>query len=225
MILSVTTLSADFANLGQEVTNITQAGADWIHMDCFDGHFVPTLTFGPDMIKALRPYTDLPFDIHYMAKNPEQYVEATANAGANRMTVHFEACANPSKILDQIRASGMAAGLALMVNTPAEAIKPFLSQLDQILVMTVRGGFGGDPFREDMVPKIQQLREWIDAMPTDKKPLLAVDGGVSEKTIGLLAQAGADVFCSGSGVLGKPRDPSKYAVNIQNLRKKAASPI
>ena len=218
MKISASILSADFATLGADVAAIDKAGADWIHIDAFDGHFVPTLTIGPKIIASLKKHTQKPIDVHYMAENPEKYIQPTAEAGADLMTVHLEACKNPQQTIIDIKNAGMEAGLALMLNTPAEAVFPYLEELDLVLVMTVRGGFGGDPFQESMISKIEEVYQQIQTLPEDKRPEISVDGGVSTQTIAKLAKAGCTVFCAGSSVFGSPRSPTSYADNIKALR-------
>jgi ribulose-phosphate 3-epimerase len=208
-------LSADFACLGDQVRAVERAGADWIHVDVMDGHFVPNITIGPLVVEAVRRTTDLPLDVHLMITEPERYIPAFVKAGADIVSVQVEACPHLHRTLQQIRESGARASVVLNPSTPAVAIEPVLGDLDQVLVMTVNPGFGGQEFIESMLPKIETLRRWIDERGLTVA--LEVDGGVSPKTIGRARRAGADVFVAGSAVFGQP----DYAAAIAALRESA----
>ena len=191
-------LSADFANLESAIHDIERNGADWVHVDVMDGIFVPNITIGIPVVKALRPVTDLPLDVHLMIDRPIRYVEDFVKAGADYVTVHIEADQpqNTMEALDKIRALGCKAGIVLKPKTPVEAAIPYLDKCDLILVMTVEPGFGGQKFMADMMPKIKQLREWMDDINPDC--LIEVDGGVDANTHTVCKEAGADVLVAGS---------------------------
>ncbi len=208
-------LSADFDRLGEEVKAIEDAGADWVHVDVMDGHFVPNITIGPLVVKAVKGVTRLPLDVHLMIEAPERYIEAFADAGADHIGVHVETCPHLHRTLAQIRETGARACVVLNPSTPAQAIEPVLGDLDQVLVMTVNPGFGGQRFIQSMLPKIETLRGWIDERGLDVD--LEVDGGISNETILAAAAAGADVFVAGTAVFGA----SNYRDAIATLRDKA----
>jgi len=208
-------LSADFARLGDEVAAVTRAGADWIHVDVMDGHFVPNLTIGPLVVEAVRRSTSLPLDVHLMIEKPERFVTEFVKAGAATIGVQVEACPHLHRTIAQIHEAGARASVVLNPGTPALAVEPVLSDLDQVLVMTVNPGFGGQKFIESMLAKIATLRGMIDERGRDVA--LEVDGGISLETIARAARAGADVFVAGTAVFGAP----DYAQAIAALRKAA----
>ncbi|MEE8580796.1 MAG: ribulose-phosphate 3-epimerase, partial [Myxococcota bacterium] len=208
-------LSADFRRLGDELEAIEQAGADWVHIDVMDGHFVPNITIGPLIVDAVRRATSLPLDVHLMIEAPERFVAEFVEQGAATLSVHVEACPHLHRTLDQIRQSGARAGVVLNPGTPASSIESILGDVDQVLVMTVNPGFGGQKFIASMLPKIETLRRWIDDRQLHVD--LQVDGGIGPDTIGRAAQAGADVFVAGTAVFGAP----DYAQAIAALRRGA----
>ncbi len=195
-------LSADFANLERDVRMIAENGGDWVHVDVMDGDFVPNITIGIPVVKALRAVTDLPLDVHLMISRPIRYAEQFVKAGANILTVHIEADqpANTLACLDQIRALGCKAAISLKPGTPAEAAIPYLDKCDMILVMTVEPGFGGQKFMADMMPKLKKLRQMLDE--TNPGCILQVDGGVDANTCAVCKENGAEVLVAGSAYFG-----------------------
>ncbi|NDF11558.1 MAG: ribulose-phosphate 3-epimerase [Proteobacteria bacterium] len=207
-------LSADFACLGDEVANITKAGADYIHVDVMDGHFVPNLTIGPLVVKAVRPHTHLPLDVHLMIEPPEPYIEAFASAGADIITVHAEAVTHLDRVIAQIKSLKKKAGVSIVPSTPPDVLDYVLPLVDLVLVMSVNPGFGGQQFIPYSLEKLRELRYMIDETGRDID--LEVDGGINPQTAGLVVEAGANVLVAGSAVFGG--DPKRYASNIQALR-------
>jgi ribulose-phosphate 3-epimerase len=210
-------LSADFAKLADELTSVERGGADWVHVDVMDGRFVPNITIGPLIVQAVKRSTSLPLDVHLMIVEPERYVPEFVRAGASTVGVHVETCPHLHRSLAQIREAGARACVVLNPSTPAQAIEPVLGDVDQVLVMTVNPGFGGQKFIASMLGKIQQLRRWIDERGLDVA--LEVDGGIGPETIGAAARAGADVFVAGTAVFGA-RD---RAAAIAELRRAAGA--
>jgi ribulose-phosphate 3-epimerase len=208
-------LAADFGTLGAEIEAVARAGADWIHVDVMDGHFVPNLTIGPPVVAAVRRATKLPLDVHLMIEAPERSLADYAAAGADRIGVHVETCPHLHRTLQQIRDLGKKACVVVNPATPAATIEPVLGELDQVLVMSVNPGFGGQRFIEGVLPKLAQLRRWIDERELDVE--LEVDGGISPDTIERASRAGANVFVAGTAVFGA----SDYAAAIADLRKRA----
>lgn len=213
-------LSADFAKLGEEVRAIDAAGADYVHIDVMDGHFVPNITIGPAVVKALRPHSELPFDVHLMIAPVDPYIPKFAEAGANILTVHPEAGAHLHRTLQLIKSHGVKAGVALNPATPLEALDHVFDELDLILVMSVNPGFGGQDFIASALPKIEALRARIDA--SGRTIDLEVDGGVNLETAPSVIAAGADVLVAGSASF--KGGPGAYARNIETLRGPAAGP-
>jgi len=207
-------LSADFSRLGEEIAAVTNAGADWIHVDVMDGHFVPNITIGPDVVKSIRSATSLPFDVHLMIAPVDPYVPAFADAGADIITAHAEAGPHLHRTIQLIKSLGKKAGISLNPSTPAAVINHVLDDIDLVLVMTVNPGFGGQSFLSGQLDKIRTLRQMIDASgrPVD----LEVDGGINEQTARQAIDAGADVLVAGTATFQGDRD--NYAGNIQKLR-------
>ncbi len=205
-------LSADFTRLGEEITAVARAGADVIHIDVMDGHFVPNITIGPLVVKAVRTITDLPLDVHLMIENADAYLEDFAKAGADWITVHVETGYHLHRTIHRIKELGKKAGAVLNPATPLESLTEILPDLDLVMLMTVNPGFGGQSFIESSLAKIRQLKKMIDARGLAVG--IEVDGGVSPKTIGAIAAAGANIFVAGSAVFGQ----DDYARVIAELK-------
>lgn len=210
--ISPSILSADFANLGAEIRNIEKAGADYIHIDVMDGAFVPNITIGNEVVKNLRKETKLPFDVHLMINNPDNHIQAFAEAGSDIITIHAEATIHLDRSIDLIKSFGKKAGVSIVPSTHEDVLDYILDKVDLILVMTVNPGFGGQKFLESQLKKIENIRNKITK--SGRKIELEVDGGVNEKTIGLVTSAGADVVVSGSYIFGS----NNYSDAISKLR-------
>jgi ribulose-phosphate 3-epimerase len=213
IVLAPSILSVDFLHLGRELAVCESAGADWIHVDIMDGAFVPNITVGPLMVEACRRGTKLPLDVHLMIEKPERHIESFARAGASRLTVHVEACADLQNTVQFIQSLGVKAGVTLKPSTPATLLQPVLSRVDLVLVMTVNPGFGGQAFIPEMLPKVAEIRRMLDDIASPA--WLEVDGGVSEQTIPRLKAAGATAFVAGNAVF---KHPQGTAAGIQVLR-------
>lgn len=205
-------LSADFSRLGEQVDEVTKAGADYIHVDVMDGHFVPNITIGAPVVASLRSWTDLPLDVHLMIERPELHVSQFAEAGADIITVHVEACQHLHRLVETVKGLGIKAGVSLNPSTPLSSLDEILPLLDLVLVMTVNPGFGGQTFIEEMVGKIVRLRKILDSRRIAAE--LEVDGGITENIAPKIAKAGADVLVAGAAIFSK-RDAGKALREIR----------
>jgi ribulose-phosphate 3-epimerase len=199
-LISPSILSADFAHLADGVQQIVAAGADWVHVDVMDGHFVPNLTVGPPMVEALRKVTTLPLDVHLMMTNPDEFIPEFAKAGANILTVHVETCPHLHRTVQSIKEHGMKAGVSLNPATSATTLEHILGDVDLVLVMSVNPGFGGQTFIDSTLDKIRQIRAMISA--SKGSPYLEVDGGITVKNVASVLKAGANVLVAGSAIFG-----------------------
>lgn len=209
-------LSADFANLQNEIEKITEAGADLIHVDVMDGHFVPNLTIGMPVVKSLKPISNLPLDVHLMIEKPEKYIEEFIKAGSQYLTIHVEATTEVEGCLKKIRNLGAKAGITSRPGTSLEKIKPFLNLVDLVLVMTVEPGFGGQSFMNEQLKKIEELNQLRSAK--NYSYLIEVDGGINPTTAALCWASGADILVAGSAIFKGEKESSNYRVNMTHLR-------
>ncbi len=215
-VIAPSILVCDFGRLFDEVQAVGDAGADWIHVDVMDGHFVPNITIGPRIVESIREATQLPLDVHLMIERPERYIDAFAKAGATTLGVHAEACPHLHRTVAQIRESGARASVTINPGTPANAVEAVLEDVDQVLVMTVNPGFGGQQFIAGTLPKIETLRAWI--RERGLAVALEVDGGITEDTIASAARAGANAFVAGTAIFGA----ADYREAIAGLRRAAS---
>ena len=213
-LIAPSILSADFTTLGDEIRNVEAAGADWIHIDVMDGHFVPNITMGPFIVEAVKKITELPLDVHLMIENPDRYISGFADAGADLISVHAETCPHLNRTMDLIKSVECRAGVVLNPATPLTAIEWVLEYIDFVLLMSVNPGFGGQSFISNTLEKTRQLKRMIDEK--NLPALIQIDGGVNEKTIYDISEAGADVFVAGSAIFGT----GDYKKTIKNLKDK-----
>ena len=213
-LIAPSILSADFSKLGEEIKAVESAGADWIHVDVMDGHFVPNITIGPLVVEAVKRSTPLPIDVHLMIENADDYISAFARAGASYISVQVEACPHLHRTVQHIKASGAKAGVVLNPSTPIESLAWILEDVDYVLVMSVNPGFGGQKFIPNSISKIKALRKLIE--DRGLSALIEVDGGINETTIAAVAAAGADVLVAGSAIFGS----KDYRRTIERFRKK-----
>jgi ribulose-phosphate 3-epimerase len=205
-------LSADFSRLGEEIKAVEKAGADLIHVDVMDGHYVPNITIGPGVVSSLRKATGLPFDVHLMIEDPDRYIDAFVDAGSNIITVHAEAVIHLHRTVQYIKAKGVKVGVSLNPSTPLACVEEILPDIDLLLIMTVNPGFGGQKFISGMLPKIRKAREL--AQTRGLKMAIEVDGGVTAENIGTLAEAGADIFVAGAAIFGS----ASYSDTINRMK-------
>jgi len=212
-LISPSIIASDFTKLGDEIAACESAGADWLHMDIMDGHFVPTITVGPLFLEACKRATKLPLDVHLMVANPDQQLESFAEAGADRLTVHVETCPNLAQTIEKIKSLGCRAGVTLNPLTPTSALDSVLPVVDLVLVMSVTPGYSGQAFMPEMIGRVEEIRSKLNALRSNA--FLEVDGGITPETLPLMYKAGANVFVSGNGIF---KNPKGVAEGIRLLR-------
>jgi len=213
-LIAPSILSADFSKLGDEIKAVEDAGADWIHVDVMDGHFVPNITIGPLVVEAARQVTSLPLDVHLMIENPERYIKDFAKAGADLISVQVEACVHLNRTIQMIKESGLRAGVVLNPATPLSSVEWILEYVDLVMIMSVNPGFGGQAFIPNSLDRIKALRKMIQE--NGLTTLIEIDGGVNEQTIQAVSEAGVDVFVAGSAIFGSP-DYKKTIARFREL--------
>ncbi|MEQ1721913.1 MAG: ribulose-phosphate 3-epimerase [Pseudobdellovibrio sp.] len=216
VLVAPSILSADFSDLRNEMNKVTEAGADWLHIDVMDGNFVPNLTLGMPIVKSIKPHAKIPLDVHLMIERPERYIEEFISAGSDYLTLHVESTSVLEESLKKIRSLGAKAGITLKPKTKLVDIKPYLALVDLVLVMTVEPGFGGQSFMQEQVNKISELKKWREEGLGNY--LIEVDGGVAEGTVKVCLDAGADVLVAGSAVFKGEKTVANYKSNIEKLR-------